>query len=131
MLVGVAIGTRPMRCARGQSHQPALRSGCVAAGRECFVERQVGDDQSFDARLRRVGEEALGSVGEHGVQIGEQDEWYVRTVRGRQLQHVVGRYPREQRLVGGLLHDGPVGDRVRERDAELYDVGAGVDQRLD
>ena len=33
--------------------------------------------------------------------------------------------------VGRLLHHGPVGDGVRERDAELDDVGAGVDQRRD
>ena len=96
-----------------------------------LVERQVGDHQRLHAGGRGAREEALGPVGEHGVDVGEQHERRAGAVRGGEAEDVVGRDAGEQRRVRGALHDRPVGDRVGERDAELDDVGAGLDERRD
>ena len=124
-------------CGTSETPAPAASAASPPASRASersargFVERQVGDDEGFHAGRGGAREEPLGAEGEHGVQVGEQHEGSGGAVRRGEPQDVVGRDPGGERGVGRLLHHGAVGDGVGERDAELDDVGAGIDERRD
>ena len=77
MLVGVAIGT----IATPYPAAAAAYGGDSSSGRSGMTRR-------LDARAPRAGEEALGPVGEHRVQVGEQHEGRGGAVRRRQLEDV-------------------------------------------
>ena len=91
-----------------------------------LLERQVGHDEPARAGVDGAPRERLRPAREHDVRVAHEDD---RDANGDVLahrQHAGERRPRPQGHRARGVDDGPVGERVREGNAELDQVGAPV-----
>ncbi len=95
-----------------------------------LLERQVGHDQPADPALGELAGEALGSAREHQVGVAHEHDRDRLGERPPDVEHVVQRRARRERLGAGGVDDGAVGQRVRVGHAQLDEVGAGLRVRL-
>ncbi len=97
-----------------------------------LARRKVGDDQAVGAGGASVGGEPLVAVGLEQRGVGHRDQRDVDASPGlrQALEAAAGAHPVGQRPLGGPADHRPVGERVRERKAELDDVGAAGDRGL-
>ncbi len=70
-----------------------------------------------------VAEKPINTVLQDWIQIAEYDNRPGELRLGDELQRTGQGHTLAQRLEGGALDSGPIGERVAERDADLDDVG--------
>ena len=113
---------------RDQRHHRDPGRGEGLADPLVLAQRQVGDDHARGAggaaSLRELDRAA---VREHHVHVDHQHHRDLVADRLADLQRGPQRRPLGQRLGGGGVDRGTVGERVGERHAELDQVGARVD----
>ena len=119
-VVAASSAPRAARARRPRASQAASTSPRL-------LERQVGHDQAADAALGELVGEALDAAREHEVRVAhEHHRDGLGERRGRpRARRATRRAGRERRGAGGVDHRA-VGERVRERHAELDQVGAAL-----
>ncbi len=89
-----------------------------------FIERQVGQDRAHHARRHKLGRKAAMAHAVRDVVVRHHDCRHTTEVEFTQSRPDRGRgSTRVERLRRRLLDDGPVHDRVGERQADLDRVG--------
>ena len=96
-----------------------------------FLVRQVGHDHAIGAGVDGGASEALETEREHRVVVREehQRQPHLGAERRHELEHARKRGARRQRARAGALDHRAVGERIREGNAQLDEVGAGVGVR--
>ena len=99
----------------------------MAGGRKLlfFLIGQVGQDQPINADLRAGRDEPLCAVGEHDICIGHEHhgDRNIFPHLADEVKDLIRGGPRFQGADVGTLNDRALGGGVRERDAQLNEVG--------
>ena len=112
---------------RDQRHQRQPGGGEGLADLLPLAERQVGDDRPGGPGLDRAGGECLGAaVGEDHVGVDHQDDGQPLGDRRADLERGSDVGAALERRRRRRMDGRPVGERVREGNAELDQVGTGV-----
>src|SRR6266545_2296493 len=95
------------------------------AQRTRLLGRQVRHDDTVHPAFHRGETEGLEAEGEERVVVGEEDEGHgaLPAQLARELEHARQGHAGRERPLRRALDDGPVGERIRERHAQLDDVG--------
>jgi hypothetical protein len=98
-----------------------------------LFDRGVGQQAAIDAGRGGVARQALQAVAEHRVQIGEQQERRFRTLAdfARDREHTRERGAGLQGALARALDHRTIGDGIGKRHAQLDQVRAAAQQRLD
>jgi hypothetical protein len=124
--VGVLRGERDPLVGRGRCDE------LDAVELVMLVDGQVGDDQARCARGPGVRVEPLVAVGLEQRRVGHRHERHVDALTDLReaLEAGGGPHPAGECPLRRPPDDGPIGERVGEREAELDDIGAALDGRL-